>query len=352
VDQALDRAPYLVSGASLLLTDELRRSFRYTAAALAWDTEDLYMGTNGLGLLAVDGLTTNVRQMPFGLLATSVGAVVATRDGVWAATGPMAPRAGFTFVGRNLQEYRFDEGRGGGYHFAFVTDLLERNQALWAATDDGVLRVVPGERPEPMLTGFGLGAEYGYALAQTSTGVWAGTERGLAFVSDYGEVVFVDERVREPIYALAASGDTVWVGGRRGLGVTWEGSDAIYVPRHAEDEILLSDPIIALALTGDTLVAATPDRLLWRAPGEEWVVERVLSGDLGEVTALAGDEGGVWVGGVRGVAYFRPRLHEFRVFSAPGDLPGPVRDIAVDDSYVWVATPGGMVRFQKRALRP
>lgn len=352
VDQALDRAPYLVSGASLLLTDELRRSFRYTAAALAWDTEDLYMGTNGLGLLAVDGLTTNVRPMPFGLLATSVGAVVATRDGVWAATGPMAPRAGFTFVGRNLQEYRFDEGRGGGYHFAFVTDLLERGQALWAATDDGVLRVVPGERPEPMLTGFGLGAEYGYALAQTSTGVWVGTERGLAFVSDYGEVVFVDERVREPIYALAASGDTVWVGGRRGLGVTWEGSDAIYVPRHAEDEILLSDPIIALALTGDTLVAATPDRVLWRAPGEEWVVERVLSGDLGEVTALAGDEGGVWVGGVRGVAYFRPRLHEFRVFSAPGDLPGPVRDIAVDDSYVWVATPGGMVRFQKRALKP
>ncbi|MEE8193453.1 MAG: hypothetical protein V3T74_11965, partial [Gemmatimonadales bacterium] len=246
----------------------------------------------------------------------------------------------------------FDEGRGGGYRFAFVTDLLERDQALWAATDAGVVRVVPGERPELMLSGFGLRAEYGYALAQTPAGVWAGTERGLAFVSDHGDVVFVDERVREPIYALAASGDTVWVGGRRGLGVTWEGSDAIYVPRHAEEEILLSDPVVALALTGDTLVAATVDRLLWRAPGEEWVVERVLSGDLGEVTALAGDEEGVWVGGVRGVAYFRPGLHEFRVFNAPGDLPGPVRDIAVDRSYVWVATLGGMVRFQKRALRP
>jgi ligand-binding sensor domain-containing protein len=352
VDQALDMAPYLASGSSMWLTDEIRRSYRYTAAALAWDSQDLYMGTNGLGVLAVDALTTNVRRMPFGLLATSVGAVVATRGGVWAATGPMAPRVGFTFVGSNLQEYRFDEGRGGGYRFAFVTDVLQRGEALWAVTDAGVVRVVPGERPEVMLSGFGLGTEQGYALAQTSSGVWAGTERGLVFLSDHGETVFVDERVREPIYALAASGDTVWVGGRRGLGVTWEGSHAVYVPRHAEGVAFLTDPVVALALTGDTLIAANLDRLMWRAPGEEWVIERVLTGDLGEVTALVGDDEGVWVGGFRGVAYFRPGLHEFRVFNAPGDVPGPVRDIAVDDKHVWAATPAGMVRFEKRALKP
>ena len=32
-------------------------------------------------------------------------------------------------------------------------------------------------------------------------------------------------------------------------------------------------------------------------------------------------------------------------------LPGPVRDLAVDDRYLWVATGGGLVRFDKRAVR-
>ena len=31
---------------------------------------------------------------------------MATHGGVWAATGPMAPRVGFTFVGRDLQEMK------------------------------------------------------------------------------------------------------------------------------------------------------------------------------------------------------------------------------------------------------
>jgi hypothetical protein len=52
------------------------------------------------------------------------------------------------------------------------------------------------------------------------------------------------------------------------------------------------------------------------------------------------------------VAYFRPRFHDFRVFNAPGDVPGPVWALAVDQRYVWAATEAGLVRFEKRALIP
>ncbi len=35
-----------------------------------------------------------------------------------------------------------------------------------------------------------------------------------------------------------------------------------------------------------------------------------------------------------------------RTYTTPGDLPGQVTDIAVDDAFVWVATLAGLVRFR------
>jgi len=35
-----------------------------------------------------------------------------------------------------------------------------------------------------------------------------------------------------------------------------------------------------------------------------------------------------------------------------GDLPGPSRDLAVDETYLWVATDAGLVRFRLDAIRP
>jgi ligand-binding sensor domain-containing protein len=211
---------------------------------------------------------------------------------------------------------------------------------------------MPRGRPEPVLGDFGTGSADAYALAQTSSGVWAATERGLWFLGESGEAAIADPLVREPVYAVAALDNRVWIGGRRGLGVTWEGADGLFVPQHAEGNIYLSQPIIAVALTGDTLVVASRERILWRAPGGEWIVERLLTGDLGEITTLTGDDRGVWIGGVRGLAYFRFQYQDFRVFNTGGDLPGPVFDIAVSERYVWVATQNGLVRFQKRALLP
>jgi ligand-binding sensor domain-containing protein len=353
VEEALNMVPFMAAWAPAALTDERLRTFRYTSAAVARTTEQVFFGTDGMGLLGVDGLTTDVVRMPFGLLATGARAVVTAPGGVWVGTGPLAPRVGLTFVSRDLQEFRYEEGaRAVGFQFTVVRDLVRRGRTVWAATDRGVIRLEAGGRPEPVLTGFGTGADDAFALAGTGRGVWVGTGRGLMFITDDAEVTLVDEQVREPIYALAAAGDTVWVGGRRGVGFTWEGSDAIYVPDRGELTVPVSEPVIALALVADTVVAATPERILWRAPNEEWVVERLLTGDLGEVTGLESDGEGVWVGGVRGVAYFRLRFRDFRVFNAPGDFPGPVRALAVDERYLWVATEAGLVRLEKRAIIP
>ncbi|MGD2135271.1 MAG: hypothetical protein PVF27_03880 [Gemmatimonadales bacterium] len=353
VEEALARMPFVEARGPLALTDERMRRYRYTAAALVPVSDDAFFGTDGRGVVRVDGATTEMEWLPFGLLDGSVGAVIAVPEGVWVGTGIGALRVGLTFVAQSVDRYLYEEGPGvTGFRFRDVRDLTGRHREIWLATDQGVVRVEPGGRAETAFTGFGAGMGETFALAQGSAGVWVGTRRGLAFVSDEGEAHRVDDRVQDPIYALVASRDTVWVGGERGLGLSWMGSREIVRTDDMVATFALQDPIVALTLIADTLVAVTPERIAWRAPGSEWVVERVLRGDLGQLTAVAPEAGGVWIGGVLGVAFYRFTGRQLLVFNRPGDVPGPVRDLAVDRRYLWVATEQGLVRFLKETLVP
>ena len=73
---------------------------------------------------------------------------------------------------------------------------------------------------------------------------------------------------------------------------------------------------------------------------------------IGEFTAAAPDRAGFWLGGTEGLAFYQPLRDTWRALTSPGDLPLPVTDVAADDDHVWVATPGGVVRFLRRMLVP
>lgn len=81
------------------------------------------------------------------------------------------------------------------------------------------------------------------------------------------------------------------------------------------------------------------------------MVERVISVELGDLTSVAVDRDGVWVGGTRGIAHYDIATRAFVFFNAPGDVPGPVLDLTSDERYVWVATDLGLVRFEKSVLK-
>mgnify|MGYP001425985975 CR=1 FL=1 len=175
-----------------------------------------------------------------------------------------------------------------------------------------------------------------------------GTARGLAFVGAEGGAQPVGT-FAEPVLSLAAARDTLWIGTALGLGVLAPGSDAPAVPPDVAATASLRDPIVALVRSADTLVAATPDQLAWRDPaGGAWTVVRPLA-DLGRLTTLAGDAGGVWVGGTGGLAFWHVGAGTFRALVVPLDLPAPVRDVAVAPPWLWVATDSGLVRFDRRA---
>jgi ligand-binding sensor domain-containing protein len=154
------------------------------------------------------------------------------------------------------------------------------------------------------------------------------------------------------VLALAGRDDTVWAGTVRGLAVYGGPESDLHAAPGAAAEPALRETIVALVSLGDTLVAATPDRIAWRGPTGRWVVERVMSPQLGSLRALAAGAGGVWVGGERGLGFFRFSGRDLTTWHVPDDIPGPVQDVALTARHVWVATPAGLVRFQLDALRP
>jgi ligand-binding sensor domain-containing protein len=155
--------------------------------------------------------------------------------------------------------------------------------------------------------------------------------------------------VADPVLSLAAARDTLWVGSTAGLRVLAPGADQPEVPAGAAATPALRDPIVALARSADTLVAATPDQLAWRDPaGGAWTVLRPRA-DLGRLTALAGDAGGAWVGGTQGLAFWDIARGSFHALRVPLDLPAAVRDVTVAPPWLWVATDSGLVRFDRRA---
>jgi ligand-binding sensor domain-containing protein len=343
------RIPYIRTMGAQVLLDERLRNFHFTAATVVPGTEEYYLGTDGMGVVYVDALGARFEPLPAGLLSPGAAAVLAVDGGVWVGSDEQGPRTGLTFVSDDLQRFAFEEGPPGtGFRASVVRGLTRRDREIWAATDQGIVRVDPGVATRRLLTVDGLPDNQTYALAAARGATWIATGRGLAFVPD--DTVRVERTDAPPVAALALVGaeDSVWVGFTDGLGVAAPDGQ-VFVAPGADTLPELRETIVAVALAGDTIVAATVDRLLWRPGTGPWHVMRILS-EVAPISSLAADTGGLWVGGQAGLARVRLASQSVVPYPVPQDVPAAVRAIATDGRYVWVATAAGLVRFSREAL--
>jgi ligand-binding sensor domain-containing protein len=234
---------------------------------------------------------------------------------------------------------------------AAVRRLLAVSGVLWIATDAGVYRMDPASgRTRRFTLEDGLPSEDVAALARAPDGVWIGTARGLAVIA--GDRVVRLGTFSQAVTSLLAAGDTLWIGSPAGLGALVPGGTEPVVPPDELTEPALRTPVVALASTGDTLVVVLADQVAWRDRATaHWTVERPGT-PLGTLTAAAGDVpgGGVWLAGTIGVAWWDIAHRVYRRLDVPGDLPGPVRDVAAATPWVWVATDSGAVRLSRAAV--
>jgi ligand-binding sensor domain-containing protein len=347
---ALERAPMADALRAVILSDARLRQHQFTSASATPDRSDIFFGTTGMGLVRVDGTTGEWEALSFGLPAPGAGAVAAGANGVWVAViARPGERAGLAWVPADASAVRVIARPGAvGTPFLEGRRLLARDRTVWVATERGVWRVDASSGDVGSSRSAALADEDVRALAPARGGVWVGTARGLALVGDDGTVARLGS-FAAPVLSLALARDTLWIGSAAGLGALAPGADAPVVPPAVAATAALRDPIVALARSADTLVAATPDQLAWRDPaGGAWTVIRPRA-DLGRLTALAGDEGGVWVGGTLGLAFWHIGRGTFHALRVPLDLPAAVRDVAVTLPWLWVATDSGLVRFDRRA---
>ena len=351
VEAALARAPAADALRALILTDPRLRSYQFTSAASTPDRSELYLGTNGMGLVRVDPQTGEWEALPYGLLAPGVGAIAATSDGVWTATSVRTgERRGLTWVASDLSTTRSSEGGGAARGFTFFQAwrMISVRGALWVATEEGVWRIDPATFRARRFDVYPV-----MSLAPAPDGVWAGSTKGLFVITDDGRVVPVGAPDLVAFRVLAM-GDTLWVSTLNGLRRLLPGSNAVTELDDLANVPSLRVPIYALGRARDTLVLATQRELAWRAMRADSVIwsRTSLPPALGLPLVLVPDpDGGVWLGGTQGLAHVDFANPHIRVLSVPLDVPAGARDLLTDERYLWVATDSGVVRFDRRAAR-
>jgi hypothetical protein len=356
LNDAIRSNPAIQANSAALLFHNRLRSVRFTAAARAegFSGQGWFLGTSGAGLFFLADGAGIPEPMPFGLPSEVVDAAFAGTGGVWVLT-ERTPSAdpGLSFVGAEFGAFQWLQGpRATGLPFTEARRVIGRDADLWVASDAGVVRITP--RSEDYVRydeSRGLPDSRVLSLAQRRGRIVAGTVHGLAQFTDSSGFVRLAPDFNDAALAVALAGDTTWVGTRLGLMMAVPGQSDLLVPEAARASVAMQSQVVALAWRADTLVALLGDRLLWRDPVTgSFTLGPLLGNGLGRLHTILSGPSGLYIAGDAGIGIAGLGTPLRRMLTAPGDVPGQVTDIALDDRYLWVATLRGLVRLRLEAL--
>jgi ligand-binding sensor domain-containing protein len=296
-----------------------------------------------------------------------IGALAHGADGVWSA-GPGSTRAfALSFVHHDLQQFARRGHRGFANSAGMrVQQLVVRGLHAWLATDRGLWRLPLEGRDAPLSqwrVANGLPDEMVLAVLPRLEGAWVGTRRGLAFVPDAepGTVGAAVQRVGfegEAVRALAMVGDRLFVGTPSGLFV--RAARAVTATAQRVPGVL-ARPVSALAWH-DSVLLVVSERAAALYPltdagqregfGTDALVGRELAlAEIGVPLRAHLDARSLWIAGTAGVLVWQRDQHTDvpRLMRVGAELPAPVTDLVVGDTWAWVGTREGVVRVRLAA---
>lgn len=355
VQEAIRDNPAIQANSAGLLFNSRLRPVNYTSAARAsaFAGQGWFLGTNSAGLIFFALGSGFPVQMRFGLPSDLATAVVTTGDGVWVVNGRTAATdASVSFLSRTLDSVAWYQGpRATGLPFTTAQRVVSDGRSLWLATDQGLLHITPSlsttdqfqrELPDiPLLD-----------LAQQGGRIGIGMTHGVAMYDPArGGIVTYAANFAEPAQAVLPGGDTLWIGTRVGLWFADSTMADLRRPAGFGDAPSQQEPVIDLVWRADTLVALTAGRLIWRNPATgSFTLGPNLGNSLGRLLRLVSGKDALYLAGTNGVGLIRLNSAIVRSFRAPGDIPGEVTDLAVDNDYLWVSSRRGLVRFRLDAI--
>ena len=339
-------------------------NFDTKLGTMQWFHQDMGLASNEINSLAVRGNTIwigtihglsqfhsvsarwrtyrEVKTLPSGYVL----AIGEDTDGVWLATQKAMSQ--FNPGTERWRIFTNEDGLGVGT----LTCLDVVGNYLWIGSDQGISRFDKSNKTWNYFRAAksGLVADEITKILVDGKSIWVGTARGLnrydntthdwtAFSSRFG-------LSNDEITDLAAGSQHLWVGTGNGLSrydkstQNWHTTPAFEgTPILALDE---SDGIICVATEAGVHLCGDEN-------GETWQKLKIDGDASIEVVAL--DDGVLWSGGWRNLGRYDFSSGQTRKFTdddAPGLSNVRIHDIHPSYEYVWVATDGGIYRYNKR----
>ncbi len=307
----------------------------------------VYLGTDGLGLLAIDPLTGSVREvqgMPGDRASRKVYSVLVAKDGtVWAGTDGAGLIA--RSPGGEVRIFRHEAGRAASLASDVVWSLFEdADGSLWVGTEGGGLDLLaPGgtsfvhHKPEGSSSGSISGSSIRAVFRDSKGRLWAGAWDGGLSRLDPGSSSFTSfgPDARNPASLGDASVNcifedsrgTIWVGtGGSGL-ARLDDATGRFVHYSVEEGLAGATVYGILEDSSRGLWISTATGLSrWLGPGSGFFnfgsEDGLASALLYQNSFLRTRDGELWLGGKEGLTRFEP-----------GRIPekGSVPDIAISD---------------------
>jgi ligand-binding sensor domain-containing protein len=337
----LQSDPYFAAARGTIARDAQLRQWPVSAIAPAETRGSYWLGTAGGNVALFDGRTLGTDWLSFGVTTTGVSAVAVRADTLWFGGDGRDARSGITRTDRTLQSWRTYEGAAERAPRGLVYDIHPGVEGTWtwAAASDGLYLFAQGswQRLDGILDG------PVYSVTPGSRGVWVGARSGLAhIVPDEAEKRGV---AGIPVYRAVEEAGVLLVATERGL---WR-IDATALDDPDAREPLLTTRIVDVAPAYGAMFALAEDALYRIESGRAPTVLHEPAQRIGRLYALAVSGNRLFVAGNAGLAAYDESTHAWTWYSIPSDIPaGPVRDVAVDGEFIWLATPAGALRLPVR----
>lgn len=300
-------------------------------------------------------------RQPDGLASNDVFAIIEHNEAIWAATANGVSRYNGLWQSFTTALSQTADGYE-QIPLGKVTALAHDKQQneLWAGSETGV--VARWQEDTGWIVVGSIDAKI-TSLTSNNNLLWIGTNSGLLQLVD-GELHPVHEIGETPVYAIGALDGFVWVGAQDSLWVLSEDMTTVepHRPKHQESGTMLDGPFTAIWLQSvNSIWAATPSTIFEYYANRREIVSypSLFGNDIAAITAIevAGKDS-IWVtSNGAGAAQFRLAGKEIASMRSWGSVmqggltADNVRDVVTDqDGSVWFATSVGVYRYQPWAF--
>jgi len=328
------------------VTDKYFNRYEYTA--LAVDKKDMWLGTDGFGIIHNNIYTWNGTYYLEGIANNDVTALLHDGDSFWCG-GRNGSGKGITYINFTTgkgQYFRAENIYGINSDNVYV--IIGNGNSIWFGTDEGLLLYDKDKDKWKTFSIFdGLPGKNVISLILKEDTLFIGTDEGLAFLINKKNLLETIETFKN----IAINDFDIY---QNNLIIATE--KGVYIKKNKKFE-QINDPdgdlnfgVAAVFVDSNTVWFGTirhgvdvyyADSTKW----QEYLSPTPISGDY--IFAIAGDKNYIWIGTNNGVSRYNKKLKMWYTFNKTSGLAdNKVRTIYVEKNYVWFGTKNGLTRFK------